>query len=413
MKSIKVPQLAWSGVKEGEFSVPDRWQVEYCNMAGYDRPALKPGEIRAALARPIGTKPISELARGKKEVVIIFDDMSRVTRTSDIVPHMLDELAAAGIKDSQVRFVCALGCHGALTRIDFAKKLGEDILARFPVYNHNPFGNCLPVGQTKTYDTPVEVNEEVMSCDLKIAIGGAVPHPMSGFGGGGKIILPGVTSFHTTQHNHHHTYHDMATLRGKLGMGNFDENPMRIDVEEAAVLAGLDFIINVLFNKWGECVKVFAGALKPSYAAAVAESKTHYLTPRPQDVDIAVANGFIKGNEAFIGLGIAQASLGKAGGDVLLIANEPAGQVVHYLLGPFGKNSFGPEHQPSGIRDNVKHMIIYSEYPDMAGRGWFAAHSDKVLFLSKWADVLKVLEADYPATAKIAVFPDAEIQYSR
>jgi len=249
-----------------------------------------------------------------------------------------------------------------------------------------------------------------MSCDLKIAIGGVVPHPMSGFGGGGKIILPGVTSFETAQANHRSTYRDMFTLRGKLGQGIFDENPMRFDVEEAAELTGLDFIINLIFNRNGESVGIFTGALKPAYSAAVQASKAHYLTPHVQDKDIAIANSFIKGNEAFIGLSIAYLAINKNGGDVVLIANEPSGQVVHYLLGPFGENSFGPLHQRSGIPPHVKKVIVFTEYPDLAGRGWFA-NSDKIVFLHKWNDVLKVLETDYPGKASIAVFPNSEIQY--
>jgi len=146
MSVINVPQLAWYGKKEREFGLPDRWQIDICNMAGANKPALVPAEIRTVLTRPIGTKPLHELARGKKEVVIIFDDMSRATRTSDVVGHVLGELAEAGIEDKHIRFVCALGCHAALTRLDFAKKLGEDVLARFPVYNHNPFSNCVSVG---------------------------------------------------------------------------------------------------------------------------------------------------------------------------------------------------------------------------------------------------------------------------
>jgi len=411
MPSITLPQLNWYGTKTIDFPLADRWQIETLHISGWQLPGLTPVEITHALRNPIGCPPLQELARGKKEVVIIFDDMSRVTRTEILAQAALQELAAAGIKDSQIRFVCALGCHGALTRIDFVKKLGNDILSRFPVYNHNPFGNLVSVGKTKTYGTEVEVNAEVMSCDLKIALGMVVPHPMSGFGGGGKIILPGVTSFKTTQHNHRQTHHDLVALRGKLGTGRFDENPMRHDVEEAALLAGLDFIVNVLVNENGETTRVYAGALQPAFAAAVAEAKTHYLTPKTQDKDIAIANAFIKANEAFIGVSIANSAINRQqGGDVVVIANAPEGQVIHYLLGPFGAKEFGPEHQFSRVPEHVKRLIIYSEYPDLAGRGWYAA-SDKVVFVSKWGEVLEILERDYPGTAKVGVYPSSEIQY--
>ena len=97
MSSIKLPQLAWYGAKELELSLPDDWPVKFYDFAGGDQPAMKPEEIRQAIANPISTLPLRELARGKKEVAIIFDDMTRVTRTYDMVPFVLDELAEAGI----------------------------------------------------------------------------------------------------------------------------------------------------------------------------------------------------------------------------------------------------------------------------------------------------------------------------
>jgi len=413
MNTIKLSQPAWYEPKEFVLPLPDGWQVEVCNMAGYNRSALMPDEIKAAISKPIGIPPIRELAKGKKEVVIIFDDMTRVTRVAEIVPFVLEELAEAGIPDSSIRFIMALGCHGAKDRRDFVKKLGEDTLARFPVYNHNAFGNCTYVGTTATFETKVYVNEEVMKCDLKIAIGSVVPHPTSGFGGGGKIILPGVTSFETIEHNHG-TIYKMVREEGKsvTGMGNFDSNPLRIDIEEAAVLSGLDVIINCIVNTRGETVSIFTGALKPAYAAAVQEAKTHYLTPRVEGKDIVIANTVAKANEGWLGLPIAYQAINPEGGDVVLIANMPEGQVTHYLLGPFGKTSWGPQRFGPRLPRRVNHLIVYTEYPDLASRAWFGEDSDKIPFLHKWDDVLQLLEKTHGKDAKVVIYPNAELQYS-
>ena len=156
-------------------------------MTGYNRVAMKPDEIKTALRQPIGTPPIRELAKGKEEVVIIVDDTTRGTKSATIVPFVLEELAEAGITDEHIRFIIGYGMHGALDREHMVKKLGEEVVARFPVYNHNPFAGCSFVGTTSTYKTDVYLNDEVLGCDLKIAIGSVVPHSMSGFSGGGKI----------------------------------------------------------------------------------------------------------------------------------------------------------------------------------------------------------------------------------
>jgi len=414
MNTMVLPQLAWHGTKQLKLSLPDRWQVEFYNMAGWDRPAMKPEEIKDAIATPIGTAPLRELARGKKEVAIIFDDMTRVTRAAEIVPFVLEELAEAGIPDNRIRFICALGCHGAHNRLDFAKKLGEAIPARFPVYNHNPFAGCTYAGTTNTYGTELYINTEVMKCDFKIAIGMASPHPASGFGGGGKIILPGVASFESVKHNHRMAVQDAIRHRDNavIGMAVFDNNPLRLDIEEAALLAGLDVLINCIVNMWGETVSVFAGALKPAYAAAVKESRSHYLTPPPQGEQIVIANTFAKANEGIaVGLGSAFKALSPQGGDVVLIANAPDGQVTHYLMGPFGRQASGELSFRIPVPPHVSRVCIYSEYPDVTGRDYIE-ESEKVLFTNKWDVVLEALQNSGRTNAKVAVYPSADIQYS-
>jgi len=411
MNIVRVPQLAWYETKELELPLPDNWQVEVYNIAGYNRPAMKPNEIKASISNPIGISPIRELAQGKKEVVIIFDDMTRVTRSAKIVPSVLEELAAAGIPDNRIRFIAALGLHSTMWRQHFVKKLGEEVVARFPVYNHNPFGNCTYVGTTSTYRTRVYANEEVMKCDLKIAIGSVVPHPMSGFSGGGKIILPGVVSFETTDWNHQMAAKSSLEHRDKpiAGMGTFNDNPMHYDIDEAANLVGLDVLINCIVNMWGETVAVYAGAMEPAHTAAVQESKTHYLTPKVEGKDIVITNTFAKVNETSIGLGIAYPAVNTGGGDVVLIGNAPEGQVSHYLLGPFGKTTWAKQHRRSAVPRHVNHLIVYNEYPH-PGSSWFD-EDDKILYLDKWDDVLKELQKSHGADTKVAVYPNAEIQY--
>jgi nickel-dependent lactate racemase len=382
-------------------------------MAGFDRPAMKLDEIKVAITNLIGSPPIRELARGKNEVVIIFDDMTRVTRVAELVPFVLEELAEAGIPDNRIQFICATGAHMALDRLSFVKKIGEATLARFPVYNHNPFDNCTYVGTT-SYGTDIYLNAEVMKCDLKIGIGSIVPHPEAGFGGGGKIILPGVASMATIEHFHRMEAEFKQKYPGKLiaGMGVFDDNPLRLNIEEATALVGLDVKIDCMVNMWGETVAIFAGTPEPTWAAAVAEAKAHYLTAETKGEGIVIANTFAKANEAVNGLHTAFSAVSDKGGDIVLIANAPDGQVIHYLMGNFGKTTSGKLKLQAKIPQKVNHMIIYTEYPDVTGRGYIEA-SDKVLCVNNWDEAIQALQQFHRAGTKVAVLPNAEIQYFR
>jgi nickel-dependent lactate racemase len=400
-KVVKLPQLAWYDPKELEIRLSDHWQVETCNMAGYDRPAMTDDEIKAAIGNPIGSLPIRELAKGKKEVVIIFDDIVRVTRIAKIVPSILEELAQAGIPDNRIKFIAAVGTHGPMDRIALVKKLGETTVARFPVYNHNPFYNCTYVGTTSS-GTKVSINNEVMQCDFKIAIGSITPHISTVFSGGGKIILPGVSSAETIMTNHR---------LPRQNKPDYETNPIRLDMEEAAKLVGLDVNIESIFNLWGETVALFVGAPDPSHAAGVLEAKTHYLTPRAQRKDIVISNTYAKVIEAGIGVKIAIPSVNEKGGDIVLIANAPQGQCVHYLLGIWGKKVKAPLGlMVPPLPPNVNHLIVYNEYPEMTS-GQYFEQSERVLMMENWDDVLRALQSFHKGDVSVGVYPNADIQY--
>jgi nickel-dependent lactate racemase len=259
--------------------------------------------------------------------------------------------------------------------------------------------------------TKVHINEEVMKCDLKIAISLVVPHALHGFSGGGKIILPGVASYESIQHNHAILDKVIAEERQAVsGMGVFDRNLVRVDTEEAAMIAGLDVSINCIVNSWGETVAIYAGELKQSFSAAVNDAKKNYSTPVLEGKDIVIANTYTKVTEAWVGLFIAYPAVKPEGGDIVLIANTPEGQVTHYLMGPFGKTSFGPIPYKAEIPASVNKLIIYTEYPDLAGRYYFG-ESEKIIYLNRWEDVIRTLEETHGDNTNVAVYPAAEIQY--
>ena len=160
---------------------------------------------------------------------------------------------------------------------------------------------------------------------------------------------------------------------------------------------------------WGETVSVYAGAMEPAHAAAVQEAKTHYLTPKVKGKDIVIANTFAKVNETRLGLTIAYPAVNTKGGDVVLIANCPEGQATHYLIGPFGKTTWAKQPWRSKVPQHVNHLIVYSEYPDR-GSSWLD-EDDKILYLSRWDDVINLLQKSHGAGTKVAVYPNADIQY--
>jgi lactate racemase len=410
-KTVTVPQRAWMDQVETALGFPDSWEVAPCLMKGHDAPALTDEGFRKAFANPIGSKPIRELAKGKKSVVILFDDMSRPTKTSEIIPYVLEELAAGGIEDGNIQFICAMGNHGTLTAYDYRKKLGADVPARFNVYNHNPYENCTYVGKTSR-GTSVSINAEFMKADLKIGIGAILPHPMTGFGGGAKIILPGVSSIDTVEYNHH-AVRDAAEASGKeaeFGFGNSDNNAMTLDMQEACRLSGLDVKIDVFVNIRRETTHLFLGEPVEQWKEGVKLAREHYLTERPKGAQVIVSNANAKVNESTIACGNARILLGEDEGTIVLVSNNPYGEVPHYLYRNFGDGLYGRRYKSRPLTPNVKKFILCMPYADKASLDWIVPEKS-VTWTSSWEEVLAILEADYPSGAKAAVIPDGTIQY--
>jgi nickel-dependent lactate racemase len=117
-------------------------------MSGYKLPALSESDIQVAFENPIGTPRIRDLAIGKQRVVILFDDLARPTPTYTILPFVIQELKAGGIGDEQISLVCAYGCHRPLTRDEMIKKLGREIVEKYPVFNHNLYEHHKKIGTT-------------------------------------------------------------------------------------------------------------------------------------------------------------------------------------------------------------------------------------------------------------------------
>lgn len=411
MNKISLPHNAWFSPKEVEYRLPDNWNVNEYNIAGYDRPVISPRAIKKAIASPIGMTPLRELAKSRKEVVILFDDLTRCTITAETAPFVLDELKKAGISDDHIRFIAAVANHHALTRIDLVKKLGEEIVRKYPVYNHCPFINCREIGKT-SYGTKVEVNAEVTACDLKIAIGQIVPHPIYGLSGGAKMIMPGVSSYQSVLAHHGLTHQLWKQKRMDHGLTASDVvngNPFRDDALEIAKLAGLDMIVNSMVDRLGRTVAVFAGALETTYKAAVIAAKEHYMVENTKDNDIVIVNNFIKASEFMVPLMAGTRALKSNGGSVVVVDNSPGGQVVHYLMDNFGATIAGDLFMPIMIEPKVKQVIIYNKYPEGRLRGRFSS-LEKVCFPTKWSEVIALLTKAHGTEAKVAVYPNADTQ---
>ncbi len=408
MQRVPIPSRLWYENKEWDLSFPDRWQVDNLNPPGFGKPGLFPEQIRGKIEHPLSGPTLEELARGKTQAVIVFDDMTRPTPVKDIAPFILDVLHRSGMKKDQIRFIWALGTHSAYDMINARKKLGDRIVENYAVYNHDPFQNTVPVGRTPT-GVELWFNREFMACDLKIGIGCITPHVHVGYGGGAKIALPGVAGIETINQFHNQLYRD----RSRTGLGNFENNIMRAECDAAGDAVGLNFKVDCLVNRRGEITDLYAGPFRQTHAAGAEEGKSHYGISCVAGYDLAVCNAYAKANESAIAMLLGLMLLRPREGIGVLISDAPEGQVSHYVMRAWG-SGYGGRHyvpKPKGFVSRLmKKLIVMAPHPDRTGLD-LICHIDDALVVKTWPEVLAVLEKDFPAQARVAVVPDGTMQY--
>ncbi len=207
--------------------------------------------IRLALAAPIGSPPLRELVRPGQTVAVVTSDITRPCPSYQLLPPVLDELAAGGVADGDVTVVLALGTHRPHTPAERERLVGAETLRRVRCIDSDP-ARTVPLGHTQR-GTPVEVFEPVARADVRVALGNVEPHYFAGYSGGVKALVPGVCSAATIRHNH------ALMIQPGARLGVLDGNPVREDIEEAGALIGVDFVLNVIVNSAHAVVIAAAG----------------------------------------------------------------------------------------------------------------------------------------------------------
>ena len=408
MQKVSIPSRLWYENREWELIFPDRWQVDNLNSPGFDKPGLSAAQIRERIERPVAGPALGDLAAGKKQAVIVFDDMTRPTPVKEIAPAILEILRSAGMRKDQIRFIWALGTHAAYDMINARKKLGGEIVENYAVYNHDPFQNTVRVGRTPT-GVELWFNREFMACDLKIGIGCITPHVHVGYGGGAKIALPGVAGIETINQFHNQLYRD----RARTGLGNFEKNIMREECDAAGDLVGLNFKVDCLLNRHGQITGLYAGSFRATHAAGAEEGKEHYGIPHAAGYDLVVANSYAKANESAIAALLGLMLIRPKEGTLVLVSDAPEGQVPHYVMRAWGSDYGGRHYQPRArgfVSHLMKKLIVMAPYPDRTGLD-LICHPDDAVTVKTWPEVLAILENDFPAQARVAVVPDGTMQY--
>src|SRR5512137_1651479 len=267
-----------------DFSLPASMQVDLA-VSRPAQPIKDMAEaIQAALAHPIGSAPLRELAKAGQRVCIVFTDITRASPDHLLVPALLAELEKAGVHDRDITLLCGTGMHRPSTRSEKIVKLGPGIVERYQVIDNEPQNPAKLVNLGVTPGgVPVLLHRAVVEADLLVATGIVEPHQFAGYSGGLKTVAVGAAGEALIAHTHGPAFVDHPCTR----LGRIDDNPFHQAVTEAARRANLRFILNVVLDDDKRLLRVAAGDPELAFQDLVSFARSIYEVPIPHPYDIA------------------------------------------------------------------------------------------------------------------------------
>jgi nickel-dependent lactate racemase len=243
--------------------------------------------VASALAEPIGSPPLADLARGRRTACILVCDITRPVPNRVILGPMLRTLHESGLRREDVLILVATGLHRPSTEAERVEMLGGEIAGGYRVEDHH--GTHLDehtlLGTTPN-GVPAWIDTRYLQADLKIATGLIEPHLMAGYSGGRKLICPGIAAFETVK-----LWHGPKFLEHpKADCGILDGNPVHEENTRIARMAGCDFIVNVTLDKDRKVTSVVAGDMEEAFLAGVRFVEEVVKAPLPEPVDVVVTS---------------------------------------------------------------------------------------------------------------------------
>lgn len=350
--------------------------------------------VKEALEHPVGTPKLSEMAKGKKNIVLIASDHTRPVPSKAIVPAMLEEIRK-GNPDADITILIATGCHRETSKEELVNKFGEEIVANEKIVVHDCDNSPLVNIGTLPSGGECIINQLAYDADLLVAEGFIEPHFFAGFSGARKSVLPGIASRVTVMANHCSEF--IADPKARTGI--LEGNPIHKDMVWAARQAKLAFIVNVVINAEKEAIYAVAGDMEEAHAKGCEFlSGLCKVDAVPADIVISTNGGYpLDQNiyQAVKGMTAAEATVKKGGVIIMLaksndghggehfyhqMADEPDIEKTLALFMSRGRNETVPDQWQTQIFIRVlqKASVIYvSEAPDEMVKGlhMIPAHS--------------------------------------
>ncbi len=379
---------------------PENWLINMVKSGCEGMAPMSDEEIRNSLDNTIGVDNISKQAKGKTgKIVVTCDDLMRPTPCDRVFPFIIDQLHNAGIHDNQIFVLGSFGTHQPITLDGYARKLGDWAVALYDCVNHNPFFNFEHLGWTSR-GTNLMVNKEFALSDLRICISGIRKHMWSGASGGGKAVMPGVSSIQSILHNHTSIPSAPPEKRRNWYV---KDNERRLDMQECARIADLNISINCVYNDSRKLISLHAGDVDDAWKEGVKKCYVAHSARPAKKSDIVIINAYPNAGQGIDWWG-GRSSLREGGTAVAIQKFPPGNSLIHYeleMLGAPWKRLQGYPNKRWPI-NQAGNIIIFT---DRLSKRSILGYSEKVEWMTDWNTILKRLMELHGNEASVAVYP--------
>jgi nickel-dependent lactate racemase len=313
--------------------VPPAWRIisfaDFVDSPGVNKTREK---TRAVLQNPVGERPLSELVAEQDRVAVLIEDLTRPSPKKIILEAVLELMEQKGIPDRNIVIVFSLGTHRGLDRDEIERAFGGDLVSRYEFINHDcRAADLVPAGRLKNGQA-VRINRRVMEATFRLGVGSIFPHPMNGFGGGGKILFPGVADLEAiTEHHFHYTF------QSGCGLGKLDGNPFYEEVCALARSVPLHFVVNGVLDQKDVLADLVAGDPIEAHRAGarICRALTTWRFPKRADLTVITSFPYTEGPQ--IVKPLVPASLVTKPGGCIILAADCSGNLPEPFIASFEK----------------------------------------------------------------------------
>jgi nickel-dependent lactate racemase len=268
------------------------------------RGSRDPGRLLSrAVDYPLEGPSLSEIARERDAVVVVVPDATRGASLPAVLPVILNRLIAAGIAAEAIEILVACGTHPPAADSELGALLGE-LPRGVTVRQHSSraAAGLQPIGRLRG-EIPLRINRAAAAADLLLTVGSVRHHYFAGFGGGPKMIFPGIAGDEEIQRNH-----SLVLREGRDGPerdpgcepGRLEGNPVAMEIAAAADLRPPDFALCLVPGRDGGVAWAGGGPWRVAFESAVARSREWFEIPAQSFQRVVACGGGGPGDGSLI-----------------------------------------------------------------------------------------------------------------